>query len=154
MGNGPDGLIMSQAWHKATIHNFENASFGHDRSVRSLIEDSSHVATALWRAVAVGYFRAFFVSGTCSHPGREVLAGRKCRCCSTHLDKDLLRRIHTQAGYFRQSLDRLLMLAKQSRHLMVQLADLLLDQLQLLEEHLEQSAVDGLELRARAQRVA
>jgi hypothetical protein len=37
---------------------------------------------------------------------------------------DLLRRIHTQAGDFRQPLDRLRMLAEQSRHLLVQLADL------------------------------
>jgi hypothetical protein len=44
------------------------------------------------------------------------------------------------------------MLAEPSCHLLVQLADLLLDQLQLLQEHLEQSAVDGFELRARPAR--
>jgi hypothetical protein len=41
-----------------------------------------------------------------------------------------------------------------SRHFLVQLPDLLFDQLQLLQAHHEQSAVDGFELRARAQRSA
>src|SRR2546429_9731778 len=27
MGNGPDGLIMSQAWDRAAIHHLEDASF-------------------------------------------------------------------------------------------------------------------------------
>ena len=43
-----------------------------------------------------------------------MLGGRKCRCRGTHFGNDLLRRIHTQAGYFRQPLDRILMLAEQS----------------------------------------
>jgi len=46
------------------------------------------------------------------------------------------------------------MLAQQSRHLLVQLADLLVDQLQLLQEHLQQSAVDWVELGAGAECVA
>ncbi len=154
MGDGGDGLIVSQARHQSAIDDLENGSFRLDRGVGSLIENAPHVAVTLRGAVALGYFRALFVSGACSYPGRELLAGRKCRCGSTHLGDDLLRRIHTQAGYFREPLDHLLMLAEQSRHLLVQLADLLLDQLQLLQEHLEQSAVDGLELRAGGQGVA
>jgi len=46
------------------------------------------------------------------------------------------------------------MLAKQSRHLFVQLADLLVDQLQLLQEHLQQSTVDWVELGAGAECIA
>jgi len=43
------------------------------------------------------------------------------------------------------------MLAEQTCHLLVQLADLLLDPLQLLERHLHQPAVDRIELHARTQ---
>jgi hypothetical protein len=46
------------------------------------------------------------------------------------------------------------MLAQQSRHLFVQLVDLLVDQLQLLQEHLEQSTVDWVELGAGAECIA
>jgi hypothetical protein len=38
MGNGPDGLIVSQARDGAAIHNLEDASFGPGCGVRSLIE--------------------------------------------------------------------------------------------------------------------
>ena len=38
MGNGPDGLIVSQARDRAAIHDLEDASFGPGCGVRSLIE--------------------------------------------------------------------------------------------------------------------
>jgi hypothetical protein len=38
MGNGPDGLIMSQARNRAAIDNLEDTSFGRGCGVRSLIE--------------------------------------------------------------------------------------------------------------------
>ena len=38
MGDGPDGLIVSQARDRAAIHDLEDASFGPGRGVRSLIE--------------------------------------------------------------------------------------------------------------------
>ena len=38
MGNGTDGLIVSQARDGAAIHDFEYASFGPGCGVRSLIE--------------------------------------------------------------------------------------------------------------------
>jgi len=41
------------------------------------------------------------------------------------------------------------MLAEQTGHLLVELTDLLLEELQLLQHHLQQSSVHGLELRAR-----
>ena len=46
------------------------------------------------------------------------------------------------------------MLPEQTCHLLVQLADPLLDQLQRLERHLHQPAVDRVELRARTQGIA
>ena len=39
MGNRPDGLVMSQAWDRAAIHNFEDASFGPGCGVGALIEN-------------------------------------------------------------------------------------------------------------------
>lgn len=71
-----------------------------------------------------------------------MLGRSECRGLGTHFGNDLLRRIHTQAGYFRQPLDRRLILAKESRHLFVQLPNLLVDQLQLLQEHFEQPTVE------------
>ena len=38
MGNGPNGLIVSQARHRAAIHNLEDASFGSGCGVGRLIE--------------------------------------------------------------------------------------------------------------------
>ncbi len=38
MGDGPDGLIVSQARDRAAIHDLEDASFGPGCGVRSLIE--------------------------------------------------------------------------------------------------------------------
>ena len=65
-----------------------------------------------------------------------------------------MRRIHPETGDFGQPLDCILMLPEQTCHLLVQLADSLLDQLQLLERHLHQPAVDRIELRARTQCIA
>jgi hypothetical protein len=64
-----------------------------------------------------------------------------------------LRRVHPQTGNFGQPLDGILMLAKEAGDLLVQLADLLLDQVQLLQRHSHQSAVDGVEIAAGTQRV-
>jgi len=49
MGNGPDGLLMSQTRDRAAIDNFEDTSFGLYGGVRSLAEYASHVAVALGR---------------------------------------------------------------------------------------------------------
>src|SRR6266852_7491159 len=76
MGDGADGLIVSQACHQSAIDNLENGSFRLDRGVGSLIENAPHVAVAFWGAVVLGYPRALFVSRRCSHPGRELLGGR------------------------------------------------------------------------------
>jgi hypothetical protein len=47
MGNGPDGLIMSQARDGAAIHDLEDASFAPGCGVGRLIENAPHVAAAL-----------------------------------------------------------------------------------------------------------
>ena len=42
MGNGPDGLLMSQARDRAAVHDLEDASFGPGCGVGSLIENAPH----------------------------------------------------------------------------------------------------------------
>ena len=95
MGNCPDGLIVSQAWYEAAIHDLEDASFRPDRSVGTLIENAPHVAVALGGAVARGYSRALFISRARSHPGGQVLLRSKGRGFGTHFGNDLLRRSHS-----------------------------------------------------------
>src|SRR5216683_5174801 len=53
MGDGPNGLIVSQARDRAAIHDLEDASFGSGGGVSSLIEQAPHVTVALRGAVAV-----------------------------------------------------------------------------------------------------
>jgi len=72
MGNRPDGLVMSQAWDRAAIHNFEDASFGPGCGVGALIENTPHVAVALRRPVAVVHASAFVVAGACTNPRGET----------------------------------------------------------------------------------
>jgi len=40
MGNGPDGLLMSQAGDVAAIHNLEDAYFGSGCGVGRLVEEA------------------------------------------------------------------------------------------------------------------
>ena len=142
-------LLCPRRGYQATIDNLEDASFVFDSSIRSLIEYATHLPVALRRAWAVVHFRAFFLSRACPHPRGEILGGREGRCLGPHLGNDLLRRIHPETGDFRQPLDCIVMPAEQIRHFLIQLADLLLDELQLLERPLHQPAVDRVELRAR-----
>jgi hypothetical protein len=51
MGNGPDGLIMSQKRYQSAIENFENGSFRLGCGVGSLIQNAPHVAVTLWGPV-------------------------------------------------------------------------------------------------------
>ena len=54
MGNGPDGLIMSQARDRAAIDNVEDASFRPRRGVGRLVENAPHVAITFRGAVSLG----------------------------------------------------------------------------------------------------
>src|SRR5713226_3969760 len=47
MGNGPDGLIVSQARHQSAIDDLENGSFRLGCGVGTLIENAPHMAVAL-----------------------------------------------------------------------------------------------------------
>jgi hypothetical protein len=68
MGNGPDGLIVSQARYQTAIDNLENGSFGLGRGIGSLIQNAPHVAVTLRGAVTLGYFCTFFLARACSNP--------------------------------------------------------------------------------------
>ena len=65
MGNGPDGLVVSQARDRAAIHNVEDTSLRPRWGVGRLVENASHVAVALRRSVAVIHACALIVS---EHP--------------------------------------------------------------------------------------
>jgi len=45
MGDGADGLIVSQARHQSAIDDLENGSFRLDRSVSTLIENAPTIGT-------------------------------------------------------------------------------------------------------------
>ena len=68
MGNGPDGLIVSQARYQSAIDDLENGSFRLGCGVGSLIENAPHVAIALRGTVTLGYFCTFFLARACSNP--------------------------------------------------------------------------------------
>src|ERR1700756_4426089 len=74
MGYSTDGLIVAQARHEAAIHNFEDASFGFDCSIGSLVEKTPHLSVAL-RATMTGRLpRTFLVSRTDSYPRARFLS--------------------------------------------------------------------------------
>jgi len=73
MSDGPDGLIVSEAWGQSTIDNLENGAFRFGCGIGSLIENAPHVTITFWRAMALGHSCALVVSGACSYPGRELL---------------------------------------------------------------------------------
>ena len=77
MGNGPDGLIMSQARDRAAIDNLEDTSFGLYCGVGRLIENASHVAVALRRPVAVVHAGALVVAGAGAHPRGESISRKE-----------------------------------------------------------------------------
>ena len=56
-----------------------------------------------------------------------MLGRRRSREGGTDFGNDLLRRVHSQTRHLCQSLHRVLMLAEQIRHLLVELANLLFD---------------------------
>ncbi len=59
----------------------------------------------------------------------------------------------SSCGHGEVSLMAILMRMKQTGHLLIQLANLLLKELQLLQCHLQQPTVYGLEVRARTERI-
>ena len=73
MGNGPDGLIVSQAHYRAAIDNLEDTSFGLYGGVGRLVENAPHVAVALGRPVVVVHARTLVVPWAGADPRAELL---------------------------------------------------------------------------------
>src|SRR5712691_249036 len=105
-------------------------------------------------AVAVVHPCTLVVARAGTHPRGETFLGGKGRCGRADFGNDLLRGVHSQTRHFRQPLNGILVLAKETGHLLVQFADLLVDQSQFLQCHLQQPPVDGVQLRTRTERVA
>src|SRR6266568_6619523 len=97
----------------------------------------------MWR-LPLGERWLLFTSALSSSPGHaptheeRFLAEGKVAAVAPTSAMDLLCRICSQAGHLRQPLDCILMPAEESRHLLVELTDLLLDELQLFQRHLQQ----------------
>src|SRR6516225_5287749 len=82
-----------------------------------------------------------------THEERHFAQGKFAAVGPTSAMISCADRIHSQTGHLRQPLYCLLVLVEQTSHLLVQLVDLLLEELQLLQHHLQQPAVHGLEVR-------
>src|SRR5262252_9677934 len=99
MGNGTDGLIVTQARHEATIHNLENAPFGFDRSIGGLVEKTPHLSVTFRGAMTGRLPRTFLVSRTDSYPRAEILVGGKRGRLGSYFGQDLLGGVNSQTGH-------------------------------------------------------
>src|SRR5215471_15124756 len=122
--------------------------FVFDGCIGGLVENAAHRAVALGRAFAAVHAAALLFARACSYPRNQILGGSEGRRLGTQLGNDLLCRIHPEPGDLGQPLDRTLMLAEQTRSLLVQLLDLWLDQLQVRQCHVHQPPVDRVEFGA------
>ncbi len=91
MCDGPDGLIVSQARNQAAIHNLKDAPFGPGCGIRCLVEQTSHVSVAFWRAVAVVCACALVVARAGTDPRGEAFLRGEGRCSRADFGNDLLR---------------------------------------------------------------
>jgi len=147
MGDGADSLFVAEARGQTTKEDFEDASFDLHGGVGTLIEDTPHIAVAMGRAVALGYACTLFLPGADAYPGGQIAGGVKRGGSCAHLGDDLLRRIHTQTGDLGEPLNGLLVGSQQSCQLLIELGDLLIDELEFLQCHLQQAAIDRMEPR-------
>ena len=154
MGNGPDGLRVPEARHQTSVGQLEDTAFGLDRRVGRLIEQASHLPVALRRAVAIAHARTLVIARTGADPGREVLGRWKGRGGGPDFRDDLLRGVDAQPGHLGQPLHPCLVVTEQPRHLLIQLAKVVVDDSQLLKRQGEQPPVDRMQRRAGAERVA
>jgi hypothetical protein len=73
VGDGADGLGMSEARHEPTIHHGEDGAPGLDGGIGGLVEDAAHLAIAFRAPVTVVLSGAFLGAGARAHPRGEVL---------------------------------------------------------------------------------
>ena len=72
VGDRTDGLGVTEARDKPSIHNREDGALRLHRGVGRLIQDASHLPVALGAAVTVVLARALLGAGARAHPRREV----------------------------------------------------------------------------------
>ena len=133
MGDRPDGLCVSQSRDEAAVHDREDRAFGLHGGVGRLIQDASHLAVALRAAVTVVHAGAFLVARAGAHPGGEVFGRRERRGGGADFRNDLLRGISAQARYLGEPMHRIMMFSKEVRHLLIELAEVVLDQSQFFQ---------------------
>jgi len=97
-----------------------------------LIQHSPQIFIAFRGATATVLLRAFLLAGTGSHPRGQLRCRWERTGLSAHLRDYLLRRIHSQTRYFRQSDHGILMGLHGLRDQAVEFGHLLIDQLQSL----------------------
>src|SRR5260370_28052563 len=77
MGDGPDGLIVSEARDESTIDNLENGPFRLGCGVGTLIENASHVAVSFRGGGGLLYPPALFLSQARSPPTPQLPGGKQ-----------------------------------------------------------------------------
>src|SRR6266568_1414626 len=132
MSNGPDGGLIAQSRQQTPEHALKVTAFLHDSGMRCLVRYSPQIFIALRRATAAVLLRTFLLTGTGSHPRRELRCRRKRTRLGPYFGDDLLRRIRSQTRHFCQSDYRVLMCLHGLRDHAVELGHLLIDQLQPL----------------------
>jgi hypothetical protein len=137
----------------ATIQEFEDAAFVSGRGIGRLIEQPPHLPVALRGARILVHGRTLFAAGTSPDPGRQTGRSRKGGGRRADFGNDLLRRIDAEAGHLGQPRNVVIVRLQQGCSFVVEVAHLRLQQLQIRECHRQEPAIDGMELRARAERV-
>src|SRR5450759_444548 len=133
MGDGPDGLLVSQTRQQPAERQLEYAPFGLDRRLSRLIQQSPHMAVPLRRTRAMRLPCALVAARTHPHPRGQRLSHLECRCFRTHFGDHLHRRIQPETGHFRHALYRVLMLLHEVHGFLFHFLDVRLHQCQLLQ---------------------
>src|SRR5437660_10334355 len=94
-------------------------------SVRGLVQYATQIFIAFRGATAVVLLRALLLAGTGSHPRRQLRRRWERTGLSPYFSNDLLRRIHSQTGHFRQSNHSVLMRLHGCRDHAIELSHLL-----------------------------
>ena len=133
VGDGTNGLSVSESRDEPSVDDGEDRALGLDRGVRGLVEDAAHLSVALWTAVTVVHSRALLIARAGAHPGRELFLRRKRGGTGTDFSDDLLRGIDAEAGHFGQALHRVVVVREQLRHLLIELGEVVFDQAQFVQ---------------------
>src|SRR4029077_5153346 len=154
VSNGADGLPVPEPRDKPAIDDREDGALGLHGGVRGLIQDASHLPVALRAAVTVVLARALLSAGAGAHPRSEVLGRGKRRGGGTDLCNDLLSGVHAQARDLGESMDRVMMVTEELRHLLIELSKVVFDHAQFFQCELHQSPIHRVQIDARAEGIA